>query len=180
MMKSFLLFLVFTCLLAPSRSWGHQYFFAFAEVEYNEMGQKFEGSIMATAHDLELTLMNAYGLKTKLENVAPNSPDFNIMEDYLNQFLTLNYGCSLDSNVVDANCTANWTIESFQLMKNGNIALYFSAPAKHVYTLIQVDFRFLMDAFPEQQNKLTFIYREDRNTLSFTKAQPQQYFALKP
>jgi hypothetical protein len=37
-----------------------------------------------------------------------------------------------------------------------------------------------MDAFPEQQNKLTFIYREDRETLSFTKAQSQQYFALKP
>jgi hypothetical protein len=180
-MKKFqFLLVVYICLLSSSISWGHQYFFAFAEVEYNEMGQKFEGSIVATAHDLELTLMNGYGLKNKLENIAPNSPDLKIMENYLNRFLTLQYGCSLDSNAVDAYCTADWTIESFQLMKNGNIELYFSAPAKHVYTLIQVDFRFLMDAFPEQQNKLTFIYRTDRETLSFTKAQSQQYFPLKP
>ena len=180
-MKKFpFLLLVCTCLLSSSVSWGHQYFFAFAEVEYNEMGQKFEGSIVATAHDFELTLMNAHGLKTKLENIAPNSPEVKIMEGYLNQFLTLNYGCSFDSNAVDAYCTADWKIESFQLLNNGNIELYFSAAAKHVYTLIQVDFRFLMDAFPEQQNKLTFIYREDRETLSFTKAQSQQYFALKP
>ncbi|MEY3585692.1 MAG: hypothetical protein RLZZ243_756, partial [Bacteroidota bacterium] len=41
-------------------------------------------------------------------------------------------------------------------------------------------FRFLMDAFPEQQNKLTFIYREDRKTESFTKTQATHYFALKP
>ena len=67
-----------------------------------------------------------------------------------------------------------------QIMKNGMIELYFSAPAKFIYTLIQVDFRFLMDAFPEQQNKLTFIYREDRETQSFTKTQATHYFALKP
>ena len=101
------------------------------------------------------------------------------MEAYLNKFLTLHYGCALDSNAVDAYCSANWSIESFQIMKNGTIELYFSAPAKQVYTLIQVDFRFLMDAFPDQQNKLTFIYREDRETQSFTKTQATHYFALK-
>ena len=174
------LLFISSCLLASSASWGHQYFFAFAEIEYNEMGQKFEGSVVATAHDFELTLMNSHGLQTKLEKIELNSSDVKIMEDYLNKFLTLRYGCSLDSSDIDAYCSADWNIESFQIMKNGTIELYFSAPAKHVYTLIQMDFRFLMDAFPEQQNKLTFIYREDRKTQSFTKTQATHYFALKP
>jgi hypothetical protein len=180
-MKSFLqLLIISSCLLVSSTSWGHQYFFAFAEIEYNEMAEKFEGSVVATTHDFEFALMKSHGLQTKLEKIEMNSSDVKIMEDYLNKFLTLLYGCSLDSNAIDAYCSANWRIESFQIMKNGTIELYFSAPAKHVYTLIQVDFRFLMDAFPEQQNKLTFIYREDRTTQSFTKTQATHYFALKP
>jgi hypothetical protein len=147
-----------------SASWGHQYFFAFAEIEYNEMAEKFEGSVVATAHDFEFALMTSHGLQTKLEKIAANSSEVKI----------------IDSNAIDAYCSANWRIESFQIMKNGTIELYFSAPAKHVYTLIQVDFRFLMESFPEQQNKLTFIYREDRKTQSFTKTQATHYFALKP
>lgn len=180
MFKPTLFLFVFTCMLVPSKSWGHQYFFAFAEVEYNEMAQKFEGSIVATAHDFEFALMDSHGLQTKLEKITAKSSEVKIMEDYLNQFLTLRYGCSLDSNAVDAYCSADWTIESIQIMKNGTIELYFSAPAKHIYTLIQVDFRFLMDAFPEQQNKLSFVYREERKTQSFTKTQATNYFALKP
>lgn len=180
MRKYFRLLFISTCLLTSSTSWGHQYFFAFAEIEYNEMGQKFEGSIVATAHDLELDLMNSYGLQTKLEKLSAESSEVKILEAYLNKFLTLRYGCSLDSGAVDAYCTADWKIESFQIMKNGTIELYFSASAKHIYTLIQVDFRFLMDGFPDQQNKLTFIYREDRKTQSFTKTQATHYFALKP
>ena len=180
-MKSIVkLLFISSCLLVSSASWGHQYFFAFAEIEYNEMAQKFEGSVVATAHDLEFALMNSYGLQTKLEKIEAKSSEVKIMEDYLNQFLTLRYGCSLNSNAVDAYCSATWSIESFQIMKNGTIELYFSAPAKFIYTLIQVDFRFLMDAFPDQQNKLTFIYRDDRKTLSFTKTQATHYFALKP
>lgn len=179
-MKSFInLLLISSCLLVSSASWGHQYFFAFAEIEYNEMAQKFEGSVVATAHDFELVLMNSYGLQTKLEKIEAKSSEVKIMEVYLNKFLTLRYGCALDMNAVDAYCSADWSIESFQIMKNGTIELYFSAPAKHVYTLIQVDFRFLMDHFSDQQNKLTFIYREDRKTQSFTQTQYQHYFALK-
>jgi hypothetical protein len=167
-------------MLVPSKSWAHQFFFALAEIEYNEMAQKFEGSVVATAHDLEFTLMQSYGLETKLEKVGSKSSEVKIIERYLNKFLTIRYGCALDSNAIDAYCFVDWSIESFQILKNGTIELYFSAPAKHVYTLIQVDFRFLMDAFPEQQNKLTFLYREDRKTLSFTKTQSTHYFALKP
>lgn len=167
-------------MLVPSTSWSHQFYFAFAEIEYNEMTQTFEGSVVATAHDLELALMNSHGLQTKLEKVTPKSSEVKIIERYLNQFLTLRYGCALDSNAIDAYCSADWTIESFQILKNGTIELYFSAPAKTIYTLVQVDFRFLMESFPDQQNKLTFIYREDRKTQSFTKTQSQHYFALKP
>ena len=169
MFKPTLFLFVFACMLVPSKSWAHQFFFALAEIEYNEIAQKFEGSVVATAHDLEFALMNSYGLQTKLEKLTLESSEVKIIESYLNKFLTLRYGCALDSNAIDAYCSADWSIE-----------LYFSAPAKHVYTMIQVDFRFLTDVFPEQQNKLTFIYREVRKTLSFTKTQATHYFALKP
>jgi len=160
--------------------WAHQFFFAFAEIEYNEMTQKFEGSIVATTHDLEFALTKSYGLQTKLEKIDPKSPETKILESYLNKTLQLTYTCSMDSNAADANCVSSWTIESFQLMKNGTIELYFSSIAKQVFSGLQVDFSFLMDAFPEQQNKLTFIFRNERQTMNFTKSTPQQSFALKP
>ena len=180
MFKPALLLFVFTCLLGTSKIWAHQFFFALAEIEYNEMDQKFEGSIVATAHDLEFALMQSYGLQTKLEKLSPTSSEVKIIETYLNKTFLLRYGCSLDSNDEDAFCSAQWSIESFQILKNGTIELYFAAPAKKVYTKIHVDFRFLTDAFPDQQNKLTFIYREHRTTLNFTKTQFQQNFALNP
>lgn len=180
MLKPALFIFVFICLLAPFKTLAHQFFFAFAEIEYNEMDQKFEGSIVATAHDLEFALMKSHGLQTKLEKLTSTSSEVHIIEDYLNQCLSFRYGCSLDSNSVDAFCSAKWSIESFQILKNGTIELYFSSLAKQVYTMIQADFRFLTDAFPEQQNKLTFIYREHRSTMNFTKTQFQQNFALIP
>jgi hypothetical protein len=180
-MKRFeLLLLIYICLLASSVSWGHQYFFATVEIEYNEVGQKVEGSLVATSHDLEAALMKNFGLKTKLEKLNPTSEETQIVENYLNKFLLVQYGCSLDSNAVDAYCAINWDLESFQVLTNGNIELYFSAAVKQIHQQIQVTCRFLMDAFPEQQNKVSFIYRGLKETLSFTKYHYQQSFALKP
>ena len=62
-----------------SVSWGHQYFFASVEIDYNEVGQKLEGSLVVTSHDLEYTLMKDYGLKTKLEKLNPSSDETNII-----------------------------------------------------------------------------------------------------
>ncbi len=163
-----------------SVSWGHQYFFASVEIDYNEVGQKLEGSLVVTSHDLEYTLMKDYGLKTKLEKLNPSSDETNIIENYLNKFLLLHYGCSLDSNTVDAYCETIWEIESFQVLTNGTIELYFSSAIKQIHQQIQVTCRILMDAFPEQQNKVSFIYRGSKETLSFTKYRYQQSFALKP
>jgi hypothetical protein len=175
-----LLLFISTCLLVSSTSWGHQYFFAFVEIEYNEFGQKLEGTLVATSHDLESTLMMDYGLKTKLEKLTPSSEEANILENYLNKFLLLQYGCSLDSNAVDAYCSAKWELESFQIFTNGSIELYFSSPVKQIHQEIRVACRFLMDVFPEQQNKVSILYRGKEETLSFTKYHYQQSFALKP
>lgn len=180
MFKQPLLLLVFTCLLACSTSWGHQFFFAHGEIEYNEVAQKFEGSFVATAHDLESCLMQSYGLKTKLEKLDPSATEVGILETYLNKHLTLRYGCSLDSNAVDAYCSSQWEIEGFQVLKNGTIELYFSSVAKQLYPALQIDCTFLMDAFPEQQNKVTFIYRGESQTVNFTSNKHTQQIALKP
>ena len=94
--------------------------------------------------------------------------------------MLLHYGCSLDSNTVVAYCETIWEIESFQVLTNGNIELYFSSAIKQIHQQIQVTCRILMDAFPEQQNKVSFIYRGSKETLSFTKYRYQQSFALKP
>ena len=53
-MKKFLFIFFFTCFSTSLNA--HEFYFSFAEVEYNEVSGKLEVSLSVTAHDFDLYL----------------------------------------------------------------------------------------------------------------------------
>lgn len=184
------LFLLLVISSSFSKSWAHEFYFAYAELAYNEMNQKFEGTLLFTTHDLEKALEPKGSLIGKLEQSDESSPIRAQLEKYINQHLHISYGCALDSNAFDAVCQTQFILEGISPSLNGTIECYISAPAKLLYlpthlglsysTILNVQFDALFESFSGQQNKLTLIYRNQKETLNFIPGKEMQNIPLKP
>ncbi len=184
------LFLLLVMGYSFSKSWAHEFYFAYAELAYNELNQKFEGTLLFTTHDLEKALEPKGTLIGKLERSDESSPIRTQLEKYINQHLHISYGCALDSNAFDVLCRTNFTVEGISPALNGTIECFISAPATLLYlpahlgqpysTILQVQFDTLFESFSGQQNKLTLIYRNQKETLNFIPGKEIQNIPLKP
>lgn len=184
------LFLLLVIGSSFSQSRAHEFYFAYAELAYNEMNQKFEGTLIFTTHDLEKALEPKGSLIGKLEQSDESSPIRAQLEKYINQHLHISYGCALDSNAFDAVCQTQFILEGISPALNGTIECYISAPAKLLYlpahlglnysTILNVQFDALFESFSGQQNKLTLIYRNQKETLNFIPGKEMQNIPLKP
>jgi uncharacterized protein YutD len=161
-------------------SFAHEFYFAFAELTYNELQQRFEGTIIFTTHDLERAIEPKGTLIGKFEKLDETSAELKLIEHYINEHFQINYGCALDSNATDAICKSQFTLEGIVTQLNGTIECYISSSAGALYNPVLFKFDALMERYSNQQNKLTFIYRNQKETLSFMLYDQQKYFTLKP
>lgn len=160
--------------------YAHEFYFAYAEINYNEINRRFEGTLIFTTHDLERAIEPKGTLIGKFEKLDETSAELKRIEQYINQHLQITYGCALDSNAVDAYCQSSFTLEGIVTQLNGTIACYISAPVSAIYNPLHFKFDALMERFPNQQNKLTFTYRNQKETFSFLLYDQPKYFTLKP
>lgn len=141
-------------------SFGHEFYFAFAEVEYNDITQKFECTVIATTHDLEKG-MQSEGVAIKEINNPPNENQLQELEKYLQNYFVI------ESN--GERC--NFHLLGAELDLNGTISLFLESEPIAISTDIDFTFDLLMTVFPEQQNKLTFYHRSHNQTLAFLSSQ---------
>ncbi|MFM8595717.1 MAG: DUF6702 family protein [Flavobacteriales bacterium] len=161
-------FSVFFFLVSSTAPFAHEFYFAFAEMSYNEMSRRFEGTIIFTTHDLEKALDPKGSLIGKLEISDESSPIRTQLEQYINQHFNITYGCALDSNAVDAFCQSYFTLEGIATKLNGTIECYISSSkVAGFYAPVSIQFDALLEIYPAQQNKLTFLYRQDKFNLNF-------------
>lgn len=156
-MRFLLVLLVLSCSGAAK---AHDYFFAFAEMELNEVSGRFEITLTATTHDVERALIQS-GLNR--EDVKWNSTD-TVFTRLLENKINRHFSISVDGQ------DQEWRLilEGVENELTGTTRFYLSCPIPKVdFTCFTVLFDFLMDTFPEQQNKLTFIYREQKQTVTF-------------
>lgn len=178
MLRTMLSFLIVFAFSATS--FAHEFYFAYAELTYNELQQRFEGTIIFTTHDLERAIEPKGTLIGKFEKLDETSTELKLIEQYINQHFQINYGCALDSNATDAICKSQFTLEGIVTQLNGTIECYISSTAGALYNPVQFKFDALMERYTNQQNKLTFIYRNQKETLNFLLYDQQKYFTLKP
>jgi hypothetical protein len=156
-MRFLLVLLVLSC---SGVAKAHDFFFAFAEMELNEVSSRFEITLTATTHDVERALIQD-GLNRG--DVKWNSSD-TVFTRLLENKINRHFSISVDGK----DQKSRLILEGVENELTGTTRFYLSCPLPIVgFASFTVLFDFLMDTFPEQQNKLTFIYREQKQTVSF-------------
>jgi hypothetical protein len=144
-------------LLSFKTSFAHKFYFAFAEIEYNQMQEKIEGTLIFTAHDLSDYLKNKKIISSDFEKLNHNSETNKSLEIGIFNDFKISYNNELvELKIVD-----------FFLTRNGLIEIYFSSSKIKLSQQIDIQFSSLMDFFPQQQNKITFIENNVKLTSVF-------------
>jgi len=138
--------LILFLLFLSAFSYGHDTYFAFAEMEYDEDCACLEISIKVSAHDLnsiaENQTKNYLGLEKTLNSKEGNS---NILQKIILQGFEISQH---QKKIVSL-------YEGFELNNDGDCFFYFKTE-KLEKGLIDIRFDLFMNTYLEQQNKLKF------------------------
>lgn len=136
---------------------GHDFFFAFAELEYNDITQRIEATVSVSSHDLERIFDEKNWSFDELASVESNPENFNSISEWLlGQFQLSNATNDIELSVIGC---------EFEL--NGMIHFYIESSPTELSDILRIKFNLLMEDFPEQQNKITLFYRDQTITQSF-------------
>lgn len=153
---------------------AHEYYFAFAEVDYNEKSAKIEATLTLSAHDFEASLQKGNVIKNPIEKALFDSVEILKIEKELNN----SFSFSSEDKSQETKWISSFKIEGYQKLLNGNLEIYLSCNIQNPISLLTVQFNLMMDHFPDQQNKITFIRKRKKSTLNFTLANQIQKINL--
>ena len=146
---------------------AHEFYFAFAEMEFNEMESRFELTITATTHDVERSLTE--------KGLLVAGGKWNNQDTVLLQVLEKDINRHFELTLQGAEEKLHFTLEGFETELTGITRFYLSSPSPVASLFsMHIFFDFLMDTFPDQQNKLTFIYRGHKQTVAFLPSKKTQ------
>lgn len=155
-------------ILISSMTYAHDYYFAFAEVEYNEMNGELQATLIVSTHDLENMLREKGVIERDLSSCSNDTLALRNIQNELSKGFSIQIGTK----------TLNLTLEGMEVLLTGLTNFYFSAKVSSTLETVSVKFDLLMDVFAEQQNKLTFIYRNTKSTYVFLSNKKEQELTL--
>ncbi len=121
------------------------------------MQEKLEGTLIFTSHDLEEVLMAKGIITSKFEKLQHDSITISALGNALfNDFKFYSNQVPIKLNALD-----------FSLTKNGLIEIYFKSEKVKLSQDFELQFESLMDIYPKQQNKITFIQNNEKQTYVF-------------
>lgn len=154
-MRKIGLLLLFACF--STFAGAHEYFFAFAEVSYNDKDEVLEATIISSAHETEDAL-NLSGIEIKELEDHYNDTE---MKAKLEKFVLSGFSMTQDSKLI------NFKLIGFEVDKRGMVNFYFKSEKASAPTPYSVTFDLLMDQFPDQQNKIVFTRDKKTTTAVF-------------
>jgi hypothetical protein len=162
---------VFICLLfSTPEIWAHDYFFAFAELEYKKSTGIVEATLIVTTHDFEHYLHQQGWSAKDLISSQNDSLSACFIQNEINKHF------HISTNIHDS---LNMQLIGFETKLIGTTQFYLTTQIEPIQS---IDFKFdlLMDVFPEQQNKLNFICKESdmKTTLEFLPSRKKQHVDL--
>lgn len=150
--------------LITSFTYAHAYFFAFAEVEYDEYNARVETTLVMTTHDFESYLRKKNIITKELSFYKSDSLVLKQVETVILKHF------SISNPSVGA-----LSLEGFEIELTGMIQVYLTAPILSPAEGLDIQFDLLMDDFKEQQNKLTFIYRDQKTSYVYLQNKRSQH-----
>lgn len=151
-----------------SMTFAHDYYFAFAEVEYDEMKGELQATLIVSTHDMENMLRKKGVTERDLSSYCNDTIALRNIQNELLKGFSIQIGTK----------TLNLTLEGMEVQLTGLTNFYFSAKEVSALESVSIKFDLLMDVFAEQQNKLTFIYRNTKNTYVFLSNRKEQDIIL--
>lgn len=152
-MKTILVFLLLTLSFT---SFSHDYFFAFAEVKYNDFSNKIESTVTISTHDLEVSLKEEKFFVKPIEEIVLDSRASNLLELYLLKHFKISSKEDCELKLI-----------GMETLLNGVTNFYFESSEIVLDDSITFVFDVLMSSHQEQQNKMTFYFREQTITKAF-------------
>ena len=153
--------------LVSFNMYAHDYFFAFAEVAYNETSKKIEATLTVSSHDLELAIQKEGYKIEDLAKIEKGSRDFETLEIYIRKHFQI----KLDSN-------AKFDLLGFKISLNGTTDFYFESEVLAIKDRVVVVYDLLMNHFNKQQNKVTFYHKKKSYTRPFLNSKKLQIIQL--
>jgi hypothetical protein len=149
---------------------AHDYYFAFAEVEYKPQNGILEVTLVVTTHDFEQYLLSE-GYEGHDLNAARGD---SLLSNFIEQKINKHFQISTDIHE-----SVSLQLVGIENQLIGTTQFYLSAQVEPIQ-IIDFKFDLLMDYFPQQQNKIKFIYklRDLNTTLEFLPSRKEQIIDL--
>ncbi|MEJ6798175.1 MAG: hypothetical protein QNK75_03995 [Crocinitomicaceae bacterium] len=144
-----LFFSLIVVLAFAAQTHAHEYFFGFAELNYNQEEGVYEGTLTLSSHDFKHWLeTRAMDLTEDVDD--PTKPAYlqQISREIFTGFQITANGNSLAFEIV-----------AKEELNTGLTNYYFRSTKAEQSGTLDVKFDLMMDLFPQQQNKIT--YREE-------------------
>lgn len=162
-MKKLVAVFVFISVLFSANA--HEYYFAFAEVEYNQSAKKLEISLEISAHDLEAEMkQSGISFEKHIEDQTKNADFKKQLEAHIAK------GFTISTN----NSPVPLKLIGFDVMPTGLLYAYFESEPFELVEPLSITFDLLMESFPDQQNKVTFIRNNNKQTAVFLPTKPTE------
>ncbi len=155
------------CILFSSfNASAHEYFFAFAEVEYKKTNGIIEATLIVTTHDFEQWLHNEGWSGKNLVSSADDSLSILFIQNEINKHFQI---------TTDIHEIVKMQLIGYENQMIGTTQFYLTSEVEPIQ-MINFKFDLLMDLYPQQQNKLNFINNERgiKTTLEFLPSRKEQ------
>ncbi|MFZ9028686.1 MAG: DUF6702 family protein [Crocinitomicaceae bacterium] len=167
-MKAILALILFLSASVITRA--HEYYFAFAEVEYNVEAQRFEGTIIFTTHDLEKAIKEEHPEFPIMDTMSVRNPRFAHVGKRIEEGFYIQVNGQREKIKLEF-----LGIENFL---TGTTNIYFQSERIESISDIKFGFKLLMNDYEGQQNKIEFKYGELKKTLYFINQENEQTLNL--
>jgi hypothetical protein len=149
---------------------AHPFYFSYAEIQYNEFCNCFEGFISLSSHDFEELLNEEKNTKTNISKAMNDS----LLKKEISEILNSGLSFSADRQEIPIQ------LEGYESEMNGLTRFYFKTqPFKNSQEII-VEFDLFMEKYKEQQNKLTIIQRDKKVTIDFLIQEKTKLITIEP
>jgi len=149
---------------------AHPFYFSYAEIQYNEFCNCFEGFISLSSHDFEELLNEEKNTKTNISKAMNDS----LLKKEISEILNSGLSFSADRQEIPIQ------LEGYESEMNGLTRFYFKTqPFKNSQEIL-VEYDLFMEKYKEQQNKLTIIQRDNKETFDFLIQEKTKLITIEP
>lgn len=152
--------LFFWMLLLSFSSFGHDYHFAFMEMEYNSEHKEFQASIKFSEHDLTYIICQKNDINSSFSKIM----QVDSLRSQVFHLILTGFTLKIEEKEI------HFSIEAFDGVQNGDALFYLKSEEIKWKSPIEMQFNFLFDYFPDQQNKMDFIQNGTHHSYSFINA----------